>query len=101
VSVNEDQEKDFCGGVLLQNTTISKFHTGINAGFNTTINMKDSSFIYITGGNAVYCLNPRSLLMHNCHIYKCESNGVSLKLDNSVTHAKYPHLVSIINNRIQ
>lgn len=36
-NINSDNATDYVGGLLLQNTTLSNFHTGINMGINAVL----------------------------------------------------------------
>ena len=72
-------QSDFVGVISLQSTTISDFHHGILAGYNSIINLDKSSLINIRG-TAIKVVHPRIFKMSSSVIQKVEEDGVDIKL---------------------
>ena len=81
-SLNAENKSDYSGGLFLKNTTVSSFHTGVTMGFNACFKAKATSFVWLKGGSAILARNPRSLFLEEGCIFRCESNGIQIKLDN-------------------
>ena len=67
--------EEFVGVISLNSTTVSDFHFGIVAGFNSIINLDKSSIIN-TRGVAIRSLQPRILKITSSVIQQCEEDGI-------------------------
>ena len=96
--LNAEHSLNYSGSLVLRNTTVTSFHTGVQMGLDATLLAVDTSFIYLTGGSAVVSKNPKTLEIRKGCIYKCESNGVTVKLDNCSDQVL--RSISLVENRI-
>jgi hypothetical protein len=72
-------QSDFVGVVSLQSTTVSDFHHGILAGYNSIVNLDKSSLINLRG-TAIKVVHPRIFKMSSSVIQKVEEDGIEIKL---------------------
>lgn len=65
---------------------------------NATFESQSSSFINLRGGAALNVRNPKSFKFTDGCIYKCESKGICIKLDN-IADKLLKHII-VKDNRI-
>jgi hypothetical protein len=82
----------------LSNTIVSKFTHGVRAGQNASFLFTESSFIGLTGGDALVATNPRYAYVNECQVYKSESNGFTILL-NVKTPSELIRKISLLHNR--
>lgn len=99
-ALNLENRPDFAGGLLLQNTSMNNFHTGVNMGLNANLTALSSSFVGLRGGSAIKAYNPASLKLCDGIIVKCESNGVWIQLDKATAKSEKARSIVVRESRI-
>ncbi len=65
----------------MNNTTVASFHSGVELGLDASLISTSASFVYLRGGSAILSKNPKTLVVKQGCIYKCEASGITVKLD--------------------